>query len=258
MTTSGEDWRNLPGFLEGLRTAKREIEKDMWEKVVRKAGIYGRVGVVMECARRVEGTGLGMGEVGVVRELMWGIVDKVNVAEGGWQNREVVDEMAKMVTSVWEMMGEKAHMKLRAERAMDPRKAPEVLGVVLQILAAKTLLNPEASPMEKAEVEKFARRLLQASDAQPLSEPSPSSATPKIKNPKALASQTLFRNAPIWHSLKLAQRLFSENEELCQELLDLQDRAESTMQEAGQKLKDLEVEGTRGQKMWERLREAEL
>ena len=188
-------------------------------------------------------------------------------AVGG--NREVVDEMAKMVTSVWEMMGEKAHMKLRAKGATDPRKAPEVLGVVLQILAAKTLLNPEASSMEKAEVEKFARRLLRASDAQPTSPVYPSSTTPdssssssssspKTTKTKPIASQTLLCKAPVWHSLKLARRLFSENEELCQKLLDLQDRAEGTIQEAGRRLKDLKVEGTRGQKMWESLREADL
>ena len=87
MTTSGEDWRNLPGFLEGLRTAKRRIGKGMWEKVVRRAGMYGRVGLVMECARRVEATGLGMGEVDVVKEMMWGLADKVNAAEGGWRKQ---------------------------------------------------------------------------------------------------------------------------------------------------------------------------
>ena len=270
---TGQDWSNLPGFLQGLKTAKRKLKDKQWEKIVRRAGEEGRLGIVMECARRVEDTGLGMGKLGVVSEVMWAIVDRVNSAsasgKGGWNDPKTLDEAARTVMAVWEMTREQEHNKLRKDNSKSPRRAPEIVGVVLQVLAARALIQPSSmSPIMKAEVEKFARRIVRLPldktshkpDSPTTIDNAPTDAVDEKPDPATVnARSKLLRHAPIWHALSLAKRLFQEDKKLLGRLSVKQDQVEDVIEDAVRTIGET-GDGTesRAQSMWARLRSVEI
>ena len=287
---TGQDWSNLPRFLEGLKTAKRKLGAQMWEKIVRRAGMEGRLGIVMECARRVEATGLGMGQVGVVREVMLVIVDGVNSAcdheqKRGWTDAPTLNAAAQMVTAVWSMTGETPHIKTRKDdsSSADPRRAPEIVGIVLQTLAARALAqNSSPSPIDLAEIERFADRLLKLWSEQTKSPKLQPTAPPTTKSknnniqPVPAANATLLTHAPIWHALQLSKSLFQQPDQrdLLRRLSDMQDEVEGVIRDAVAIVEEVEgarrdsggsgesggsIKGMgkgRGWQMWEALRAA--
>ncbi|KAL9130255.1 MAG: hypothetical protein Q9217_001505 [Psora testacea] len=134
------DWRNLPPFLEGLKTARRAIKGWQFEKAVRLANESGKQGVVMECLRRVEETGMGLWDLGVAREAMWGAVWKVIQGNG---SEEAVGRARRHAESVWELMWDAKHTENMGGET-DVRRRPEVLGVLV-------LMHAMAKDKEAAE-----------------------------------------------------------------------------------------------------------
>ena len=147
------DWSVLPGFLEGLKTAGRRLEPGLLEKIVRKAVEAGKTGVVIECLKRVDATGLGLWDLGVAREVMWGAT--ALAIQGEWSKGAVVKGV-RYAENVLDMMFEPEHGAVQGDH---PRTRPEILGLLLQIHATKVVLFDETGD-EAGMVAKYARMML--------------------------------------------------------------------------------------------------
>jgi len=198
------DWKNLAGWLEGLRTARRRVWGWQLEKVVRRAVEGGRVGVVHDCLRRVEGTGLGLWDLRVAREVVWGAVAKAR--EGGW-SREGVERGVKFAEDVWELMFDPRHGEKMVGRE-DAKKRPEVIGVLVQMHAAKAVLFGEGKD-EGGKVERYTGLMLARWENAELE---------LDEEDWNDANYKLLMWAPVWHGMTLAQKVLDPSTPLAKNL----------------------------------------
>ena len=188
-----KDWKNLPGFLEGLKTAKRRLMGFQVEKMVRKANEDGKQGVVHDCLRRVEGTNMGLWDVRVAREVMWGAVLKA--IQNGW-SQEGVEKGVKYAENIWELMFDPRHAE-RQTRDSDPKKRPEVIGVLVQMHAAKAVMFGGREEEQKF-VEKYSELMLKAWG----------NADWEVNEQEWNdANYKLLMWAPVWHAIKMARQV---------------------------------------------------
>ncbi|KAI4262805.1 MAG: hypothetical protein L6R42_002021 [Xanthoria sp. 1 TBL-2021] len=201
MCKEGRDWVNMVPFLIGLKTAGRKVKGWQFEKIVRRMGEKGGLGVVMEMARRTEGTGMRLGDVGVAREAMWGALLKCVRSE--W-SEEGVKEAEKFIEGIWEMLSEERHVDRNATgKAGDPKMQPEIIGVLMWIRALKsTLFTSSKDPDGK--VKRAAEMVLAVWD--------PKSANTTLDEKNWFdANQKLIMYAPVWHGMKMARKIVGEN-----------------------------------------------
>ncbi len=132
-----EAWDNLPGFLMGLKTAKRRLKGWQVEKIVRRACTAKKEGLIMQCVYMVERTGLGLWELGAVREMMWAAVRRAE--ESGW-SKKGVERGLKFAEGVWMLMQDPRHLVPRNSILTDPMSRPEVVGVLVQLQAAQAVM----------------------------------------------------------------------------------------------------------------------
>lgn len=195
-----KDWQNLPGFLEGLKTAKRQLHVWQIEKMIRRANIAGRQGVVLECLRRAEGTRVRLRDVQVVREVMWGAV--MRAQQGNWE-KEPVEQALKLARAAWDLMEDPRHV-MKA-RAVGPehvaRTRPEVVGVMVQLEAAKALLVAEGKD-EGERVESMVERLLGCCVNADLA---------SGEMGRFDAHNKLMMWAPVWHGMMMARKVLGED-----------------------------------------------
>ena len=199
---------NIVPFLTELKTAGRKVKGWQFEKIVRRMGEKGGLGVVMEMARRVEGTGMRLGDVRVTREVMWGAVIKCIKEE--W-SEEGVKDAEKFIEGVWQMLSDERHVDRNAMgKESDPKLRPEIVGVLLWIRALRsTLLEEKKDPNTK--VKKAAEMIL---------------ATWKTANTTLDNDNKSWNNAnyklmmwtPVWHGMKMAKKIVGENTALGREL----------------------------------------
>ena len=128
------DFRNLGPMLEGLKTARRSVKGWQMRKAVRAAMGAGSWGVVGECLRRVEETGIGLWEGGVMREVLWGVIGRGCAA--GWQDKGFRGESARFLEHVWELCWDERHVG-RNGGLGHPRGEPDVLGGMMLVFAVK-------------------------------------------------------------------------------------------------------------------------
>ncbi len=245
----GKDWQNLPGFLEGLKTAKRKLTSGQLEKMVRKANLIGRQGVILECLRRVEGTGVGLWDVKVVREVMLGAMMKAH--EGNWEKGDV-EQAIKLARAVWDLTEDSKH----AVKARDvgpenvPRTRPDIVGVMVQLEAAKAILSGEGKD-EGGKVEGAVEMLLGCwADTE--------IGSGGMKWFDANHKLTIW--APVWHGTKLARKVLGEESKYGKTLEEIIKRLEPVLEEA----RDIVVRAPqpkrlrRGVKMYEELSSVSL
>jgi len=194
------DWRNLPGWLEGLKTARRSIKGWQMEKMVRRAVEGGRMGVVHECLRRVEGTGLGLWDLRVAREVVWGAVAKAR--QSGW-SQEGVERGVKFAEDVWDLMFDPRHAGKMVGRE-DAKKRLEIIGVMVQMHAAKAVLFGEGMD-EGGKVERYTELMLGRWDKTELE---------VDEEDWNDANYKLLMWAPVWHGMTLAQKVLDPSKPL--------------------------------------------
>ncbi|MCJ1393015.1 hypothetical protein MMC18_005887 [Xylographa bjoerkii] len=150
------DWHILPAFLEGLKHSGRKLSPTMAEKIVRRAAAAGQMGLAGECARMVARTGVKLDNVGLAREVVWGALQTAILA--GW-SREGTAAAAKQAEGMLVLMDDPAHVGGKeGTKGGDPRKAPEVLGVGMGLVALRSVKGREGDVGGK--VEKWARKML--------------------------------------------------------------------------------------------------
>ncbi|KAL2040530.1 hypothetical protein N7G274_006509 [Stereocaulon virgatum] len=217
MTETG-DWKNLPGFLEGLKTARRVVHGDQFEKMIRRASDCGRIGVVVDCLRRVERTGMGLWDVRVAREVMWGVLGKCVQSE--W-SEEGVESGRKLAEVVWELCFDPKHVP-KMVGLEDPKKRPEIAGVLVQMYAAKAVMF-EGSKDEGGAVEKWVQLMLRVWG---------NTKVGVKERDWNDANYQLTMWAPVWHGILMAQKLLGAQSPLGQELGAKLQELESVIQQA--------------------------
>ena len=190
------DWGNMAGFLEGLKVARRKVAGWQVEKMVRRANEGGKMGVVHDVLRRVEKTGVGLWDVRVCREVMWGAVLKAT--QSGW-SEEGIEKGVKYAENIWELMWDPRHVEEQKKVGMDPRGRPEIVGVMVLMHAVKAV-KLGGGKDEAGMVERYAEVMLKrwenSRDTMVVDEQDWSDANYK-----------LCVWAPVWHGMKMARQV---------------------------------------------------
>ncbi|PYI06119.1 hypothetical protein BO78DRAFT_344299 [Aspergillus sclerotiicarbonarius CBS 121057] len=128
------DWNNLVSLLAGLRMSNRLIKASRMEWIVRKAAEANALGVVLECAKQVERTGLRLNEVGFVQRLFFELHRKAQAAE--FEGPEVAKALS-IATQLVGLMERPGHVQ--HDVVKDPKRRPFVIGTLLELSAARAL-----------------------------------------------------------------------------------------------------------------------
>ncbi|KAL6722326.1 hypothetical protein ACLMJK_001433 [Lecanora helva] len=210
------DWRNLPEWLEGLRIAGRKVRGMQLEKMVRRAGEGGRGGVVMDCLRRVEGTGMGLWDLRVAREVFWCAVGRC--VQGGW-GKEEVERAGRWVEGVWELCADPRHTE-KMTRESDPKRRAEVVGVMVLVHAARVVLHGEKEAADA--VGKYAEMMLGLWDSKEVG---------FEEGDWNDANYKMLMWAPVWRGMALARNVVGETSPLGKQLgIKLSEELEPLMQ----------------------------
>lgn len=196
-------WQNLPGFLIGLKSAKRKLKGYQMVKIARRACLAKKEGLVRQCCMRVTDTGLGLWEPAVVRELMWAASRRAH--EGGWEG-DGLKRGLEFAEGVWSMLQEPLHQDLKPKDKafVDPLRRPEVVGVLVQLHAAKTAAERNKTDTLK----KYVKILLATWNKDDLG-------TPENWHD---ANQKLMMWTPVWHGMKTARQLLDDDPGMRKEL----------------------------------------
>lgn len=223
-------WGNLPGFLAGLQTARRKPKGWQMERVARKACLVGKEGLVVQCVRSAEITGLGLWEVGVVRELMWAAMRRAQA--GAWR-RNAVERGLLFAEMVWVLLQDPKQAVPRGSGLVNPRGRSEVVGVLLQLHAAMAIVTQGGTEGVKVQDEgkrvgKYVRLLLASWDNARLG------VTEKGDDHEA--NRQLMRWAPVWHGMKLAREVLGKDSSLGRELTVKLCQVEPVLQKAQERV----------------------
>ncbi|KAL2004192.1 hypothetical protein VTN02DRAFT_5841 [Thermoascus thermophilus] len=148
------DWQNIIPFLAGLRMAGRVLKPNRWEWLIRKAGAADALGIVLECAKQSERTGLRFNNVDVVQKFYFMLHQKAQAAEFRGQGLAKALSLAKQAAMLMEAPEHVVH-----DVQQDPKRRPFVVGVLLELSAAQAL-NEFGGNDEGGHVRTYAQRLL--------------------------------------------------------------------------------------------------
>lgn len=150
-----EDWQNLPKLLEALQhNARRKFEVSDWPKIVRKAGMSGNLGPVIEAVKMPERTGFKLDMSEKVQEIMSLIVWEA--AEAGWSisSLKTALKSAERILEVLDGEGHEPHTrdKKRAELIKDRfplRRDPQILATPLFLTAMLAVKHGKTEHADK-------------------------------------------------------------------------------------------------------------
>lgn len=225
-------WNNLLPFLEGMKMAHEKMPVDWLEKMTRKAGEAGRIGVIIRCAQMVKRTGVCLAEPGITRQLLLAL--HIQAAEAGWLSLDGSSSgettalsrgssiIVRQAEEIARLMDSPDHCGLHHggdATQRDMRSDLTVLGVLVELSAAK--LNAALESTAQVEDEgshpgaaaasqfsAFLARLL----------------TSWTKNSQYLSAQSILVPElrleawlPVWHGLRMARALHTTPAEAVRE-----------------------------------------
>lgn len=191
---TNKDWQNIIPFLIGLRTSKRYLDNDRWEWLMRKATEADALGIMLECAKQSEKTGLRLKDAGVVGKYFYGLHKKAQAADFQGAATAKALSLAQQAAQLLEAPEHVEH-----DITKDPRRRPAVIGVLLELSAARALNEFEGRD-EDGQVAAYARRLVAT---WPLG-----SFDAGVSNWHKI-EDTLQQNIPIYNGIKLALQVNS-------------------------------------------------
>lgn len=136
-----EDWQKLPKLLEALQhNARRKFEVSDWPKIVRKAGMSGNMGPIIDSVKIPERTGFKLDISEKVQEIMSLIVWEA--AEAGWSISSLNTALKSAERILEALNGEghelhardKEHAELIKDR-FPLRRDPQILATPLFLTA---------------------------------------------------------------------------------------------------------------------------
>lgn len=188
----GNDWQNLPAFLEGMHLAGEELSDGYLEKFVRKANEQGKTGIIIRCAEMVKKTGVTLADPAVTTELMLGI--HTRAAKAGFKGEDM-DKALHQAQDVTLLMEKPEHCggKVWKIGQKDMRRDVTVLGIMLELRAAEAA--HQAGPeIDFGTVAKTASRVMALWPQQDLT----------VNEDSGLARIQMERWLPLWAGMKLA------------------------------------------------------
>ena len=206
-----EDWACLPGFLEGVRTAGRKVGFEHWEKIIRRAAQANQLGSAVECARRVDRTGLSLTTTGVVREFVYGVM--LSTIKSDW-SEEGVERAARHGEGILEMVEDPRHANVQKPNLLreastrlgnplkgDPKRQPDIVGAVMGLVATRASRYGNGKD-NHGKVERYARRVVALWKYAEL----------KVDEKDVHhANYMLTTWAPVWYGIQIAKVILGEN-----------------------------------------------
>lgn len=164
---------------------------------MRRACKQGKEGLIMQCMKQVERTGLSLWDAGAAREMMLASVRRANEAK--WTKNGVAGAL-KFAESVWSLMQDPRHaLPKKRDGLVDPMSRPEIVGILLQLHSANALHQLPDPPNSKhmSAVRSYATMLLVQLS---LLEPSELSLTPPppppLLSPPPISSTSTSTSSP--------------------------------------------------------------
>jgi hypothetical protein len=184
-----KDWQNIIPFLAGLRISRRFLNQGRWEWLIRRAGEANALGIILECAKQSERTGLRLREVDVVQKLFFALHQKAQAADfKGPANTKALSLAQQAVM----LMQDPKHINHKLE--LNPMRRPFLIGVLLELSAANVLYEFEDRD-ESGRVHAYAERLMATW---------PLGAFDAKTRDWVHIDRMLQENVPIWNGIRLA------------------------------------------------------
>ncbi len=193
------DWNIFPGLLEGLHSADRNVPDAFLEKAIRMAARAGRLDVIVESVRRVARTNFALNSRSRAAHLMWWI--QYQALEDGFSANKTA-HVLRQAEQIAALLEDEKHAGAKLH-ASDPRTAPEVTGILLELAAAnaKAQNNKDAD----GEVEKYASRFIATIQKKELE-----GFLAATKTEFSISNSALITVAPIRYGVKVAIQVLEE------------------------------------------------
>lgn len=198
MEESGRDrkvWSNLPSLLVGLTHIGVHVDDYLMGVMVRKATNAGRLDVIMQCLEQSRFTGMTLKREEVLRHVVWGI--RIQAQRENWSEAAVRKGLAE-ARQLSLMLESEEHGSGRALVRDDPRQRPEIIGTFLE-LAAVNAYKYQDKKDNGGVVAAYVSRLISCIG----DKAQPQSFAPPARGPV----YEMLDGVPIWHGLKLAQKI---------------------------------------------------
>lgn len=187
-----EDWCNLLPLLSGMKDSKRTLTPAKEEWLVRKACQAGKHGIILECAKKAERTGLELRNVPLVQTLYQGFHDVAQQSDFGTAVVERTLEQGKQAAELIRQPNQKGFSIKE-----DATRRPDIIGVLLELSASRSI-KAFGGKDQNGEVVSYAQRTLDtwpvcAEDFDLGDATKWSTANLKLK-----------QMMPLWHGMKLA------------------------------------------------------
>lgn len=194
-----EDWRQLPGLLEGLHKGDSTPDSDFMQKIVRKAIQADHLGAIINCLNRSALTGMTLKDDAVLNLVMWGMHEHAQNA--GWEE-ERIRKALRYGAEIAQLLEAEEHGSGRKLAPNDPRTRPAVIAVYLELSAVLAKKYQGGSDVDGS-VKTYTERLMACfNDAnQPAQQ----------DIPKSGPQSEFLSKLPIWHGLSLSKSILSND-----------------------------------------------
>lgn len=187
-----EDWLNLLPLLSGLKDSKRNLGPDKLEWLVRKACEAGKHGLILECAKKAERTGLELRDVHLVEALYQGLHEVAQKSDFG---AAVVERSLNQGKQAADLIGPPNRKGFSVKE--DPARRPDIIGVLLELSASRSV-KTFGGKDQNGEVVSYAQRTLDTWSV------CADDFNMRTTTRWSTANQTLKQMMPLWHGMKLA------------------------------------------------------
>ncbi|EEP78995.1 predicted protein [Uncinocarpus reesii 1704] len=182
------DWLNMIPFLIGLQNANRPLSTKRLAWVVRKAGLAGQAGVMLEAAKQWRRTGVTLNDPAIATALFLAI--RYNAQQVDFKGEEAQKALRQARTAA-ELLDAPEHTATDPKR--DAKRLPGIIAILLELSAAEALNSGEGKDV-RGEVRAYAQRVI---STWPLGDFD-------IPAERHAAQFKLFELVPIWHGMSLA------------------------------------------------------
>ncbi|KAK2811498.1 hypothetical protein FQN50_002121 [Emmonsiellopsis sp. PD_5] len=135
LMTTPEHWDNLIPLLQGMHSAKRTPKVDVMEFILRKAGEAGMNTLMIECAKQSRTTGLSLRNYQIAELFFSNFHMQAERADFKGPELEKALKHAKQTATLMNMPD---HAPVD-RKLPDPRRHPNIIGVLLELSAARAL-----------------------------------------------------------------------------------------------------------------------
>jgi hypothetical protein len=150
------DWKTLPNLLRGLHMMGKDPPARVRAKIIRLATMKGQFGIILQCLKVANNTGLTLRDPETLEATIWGLRQ---IADQQDWSEEATATAIKHANEVASQLESEAHGTGKRIRKDDPRRDPFVLGVFLELAAVYAWRFKGGKDVD-GKVKVFAERLL--------------------------------------------------------------------------------------------------